>query len=403
VKRALFLTCALIAAASRAFAQQDIPDPAADAKLRFGPLALTPTLALVNAGIDTNVFNDPTIAGPKRDFTMTFEPKTDWWLRVGRTWFLGNVTEGLVYYNKYESERSVNGLYKAGWLVPLTRLTVQANGSYLRTRDRPGFEIDARAQRTEIGADGSVEIRALSKTFVGIRAKRQYVDYADDAVFLDRNLHEELNRTVTTGAITFRHEVTPLTSVTFDIVREQARFDFSPLRNADSTEFVAGVKFDPTALLKGIAAIGYRNFEPLVPGLPRYKGSTATIDLSYVALNATKVSVRGTRDVQFSYDVNQPYYLQTGVTGELTQRLFGPFDIVGRAGYAKLDYRDRFDAVVPEADRADVMHIFGGGVGYRIGSGLRVGFNVDQQTRDSHVLIRQYKGLKYGTSVTYGF
>src|SRR5437773_4260656 len=107
--RRLFLVSALLVVASSAFAQQDIPDPAAEAKIRLGPLALTPTLSLVNAGIDTNVFNEPTFAGPKRDFTVTFEPKTDWWLRMGPTWFLGNVSQGFVYYDKYVNERSVNG------------------------------------------------------------------------------------------------------------------------------------------------------------------------------------------------------------------------------------------------------------------------------------------------------
>src|SRR2546423_15181526 len=92
---------ALVVAPSTVFAQQDVPVPPADAKLHFGPLALNPTLSLVNAGIDTNVFNEPTEAGPKRDFTMTFEPKSDWWLRLGPTWLLGNISEGLVYYNQY--------------------------------------------------------------------------------------------------------------------------------------------------------------------------------------------------------------------------------------------------------------------------------------------------------------
>src|SRR5438093_134430 len=126
--RTVLFVCALVMAASCAFAQQDVPDPAAEAKIHLGPLALTPTLSLVNAGVDTNVFNEPPEAGPKRDFTISFEPKTDWWLRMGRTWFLGNVAEGLVYYNKYSSERSVNGSYKAGWLVPLTRVSFQIDG-----------------------------------------------------------------------------------------------------------------------------------------------------------------------------------------------------------------------------------------------------------------------------------
>src|SRR5439155_17781756 len=200
---------------------------------------------------------EPDQLTPKRDFTITFQPKTDWWLRIGRTWLVGTVTEALVYYNTYASERSVNGFYKLGWLVPKTRFTFRADGSYLTTRERPGFEIDARSQRYEMGVDGNLEIRVLSKTFIGIRGLRQRIDYDKAAVFLNQNLQFELNRTVTTGALTLRHELTPLTSLILDVGKEEDRFEFSPLRDSDSTQIVAGVKFDPYALLKGSATFGY--------------------------------------------------------------------------------------------------------------------------------------------------
>ena len=402
MRRLVFVVIVLLAAASDLRAQE-IPDPAAEARIHLGPLALTPTFALVNAGIDTNVFNEPTFAGPKRDFTVTFEPKTDWWLRMGRTWFLGNITEGFVYYDKYADERSINGLYKGGWLVPLTRLTTQVNASYLTTSDRPGFEIDERARRFETSVDGSVEVRALSRTFVGVKAKRQQIEFDEAATFLDESLRLQLNRTVTEGALTFRHELTPLTSLTVDVQREQARFRFAPLRDADSTQVMAGVKFDPSALLRGSASFGYRDFEPRAAGLPSYRGSTAAVDLTYLALASTKITVRGTRDVQYSYDINQPYYLQTGIGGEVMQRILGPLDVVGRAGFATLDYRDRAGAEVLVANRSDTIRSYGGGIGYRIGKDVRLGFNADWQQRESQVPTRQYEGLRCGTSVTYGF
>ena len=90
------------------YAQGDTTgDVAANAKIHFGPLAMTPTLSLTNLGVDTNVFNQPASEGPKKDFTMTVEPKTDLWLRFGRTWLTGNLTEDLVYYQKYRQPARV--------------------------------------------------------------------------------------------------------------------------------------------------------------------------------------------------------------------------------------------------------------------------------------------------------
>ena len=377
------------------------PDPS-KVRVHIGPIWMNPTLALNNAGVDTNVFNEPDQLAPRQDFTVTITPATDLWLRFGRTWLTGTIKEDLIYYNTYASERSANNSNKIGWLVPLNRLTFNAGADYLKTRERPGFEIDARSQRRELGYNGAVEIRALSKTFFGVRGERRKVDYDKAAVFLGSSLQFELNRTMTTGTLTLRHQLTALTSLTLDVSREQDRFELSPARNSNSTLVSGGVKFDPVALIKGGASFGYRDFQPLSPGLPGYQGSTAAVDLSYVALGSTRLGVTATRDVQYSHEVNQPYYLLTGITGSIAQQIFGPLDVVGRAGVQRLEYHNRAGAVVAVSGRTDYVHTYGGGIGYHIGRDIRIGFNIDHSHRTSAVEIRQYNGLTYGTSVTYG-
>jgi hypothetical protein len=401
VTRKLFLIAMLMFIAARASAQ-DQTDPSSQATVRLGPLALKPALSLTNAGVDNNVFNEPNDQSPKSDFTMTVQPKTDLWLHLGRSLVIGNVTEDLVYYQKYVSQRSANNADKVGLLVPLTRITFKGNVAYLNTHDRPGFEIDVRVHHKDITYDGAVEVRALSKTFVGLRAERQTFNY-DNTVFAGADLRTELNRTVTTQALTLRYQLTSLTSLTADAAKEQDRFDFSQLRDSDSTTINGGVLFDPFALLKGSAKFGYRDFRPLVAGLPGYRGSTASVDLSYIALSSTKVSVTAARDIQYSYDVNQPYYVQTGGTLSITQQIFGPVDVVGRVGAYRLVYQERAGAAIPAPGRTDYIHSYGGGVGYHLGRDVRIGFNVDKQHRTSALDSRTYDDLKYGTAVTYGF
>ncbi len=373
--------------------------------MHLGPLALSPALGLTNAGIDTNVFNDPDQAAPKRDFTMTVEPKSDLWLPMGPTWLIGNITEDLVYYDRYASERSANGSYKVGWLVPLTRLTLKPGVSYLNTRDRPGYEVDLRAQRHELGLDGSVELRLLSKTFVGVKGRRQRVDFDKAAVFLGRSLQVELNRIVTAEGLTLRHQLTAMTSLTLDVAREQDRFELSHLRDSDSTVITGGVTFDPLALLKGSATFGYRDFEPRSPIVPSYKGSTAQVDLSYVPLGSTKMNVKLARDVQYSFETANTYYVQTAVNASIAQQIFGPVDVVGRIGAARLDYRTSLTSVgaVANPDRTDSATSFGVGLGYHLGADVRVGVNVDDLRRSSDVTTRRYHGLRFGASMTYGF
>jgi hypothetical protein len=181
VKHTVFLTAALLTLASRASAQTPV-DPAANARVHFGPLAMSPALSLLNIGVDNNVFNEADQDAPKSDFTMTVQPKADLWLHFGRSILSGNITEDLIYYEKYENQRSANSLLRLGLEVPLTRLRLTGDVAYVNTKDRPGFEIDVRARHTELDYDGSVEIRALSKTFFGVKGRRQTVDFDDSTV-----------------------------------------------------------------------------------------------------------------------------------------------------------------------------------------------------------------------------
>jgi hypothetical protein len=382
-------------------AQTALDDAASKARVHFGPLAINPTIALSSLGVDTNVFYAP--EDPKRDFTMTWTPQAAVWLRMGRTWVTGTVREDLVYYKTYSTERAANLYERVGWVVPFNRVTLSVGSGYLSTRERPGFEIDARSQRSETSFDASADVRLFPKTSFAIRGERLTVDFDKAAVFLDSNLHFELNRTMTTGTATLKYQLTPLTAVSLIGSRERDTFEFSPLRDSTSTRVSAAVGFDPFALIKGNASLGYRDFEPEVAGLPNFRGLISDLDLSYTAFGRMRLGLRALRDVQYSFEIEEPYYVLSGATTSLTQQLFGPIDGVGRIGVQRLDYRNRFGAHVALTDRVDYVHTYGVGVGYRVGKDMRLGLNVDHQKRTSSLQGRQYAGLLIGTSVTYGY
>ena len=395
-----YLVMLLVLGAPLSARAQSEGGPPPNVRMRIGPLFINPTIALSNAGTDTNVFNEAT--NPKSDFTVTITPATDIWLRFGPTWFQSSIKEDIVWFQKYASERSANNGYNLSWLIPLSRFTFVPKWTYLNTRERPGFEIDTRAQRTEVGYSGSADIRVFLKTSIGVQLSLTTTAFDGSAQFLGVNLHDELNRTVTSEAVNIKHQLTPLTSITLSASREQDRFAFDALRNSDSTALTAGIKFDAAALIKGSASFGFQDFKPASPDLFGYQGSTAAVDLSYVLLGMTKFSVTFNRDIAYSYDINQPYYVQTGGGASIGQQLFGPLDIVARGSLARLDYRDRLGAIVAVSNRIDHTQGFGAGIGYHLGRDTRFGFNVDQSRRISGVQARQYKGLTYGFAVTYG-
>jgi hypothetical protein len=364
---------------------------------------MNPSIGISNLGIDQNVFNDTLERGPKQDFTLTVTPKTDLWLRMGRSWLSATINEEVVWYQKYASERSATTRYLVGWRMPSAWVNLNVGVSYIKARDRPGYEIDLRAPRKELAYLGGVEGRIMSKTFIGVRGERQTIDFDEAAVFRDFNLHQELKHVTTSGAVTLRHQATPLTSVEFSAAHSEDRFELSPLRNSTSDYFGTSVTFDPFALVKGTAAIGFRKFRPDAADVPAFSGSTMALDLSYTVFGMTRFTARGARDVEYSYEIAQPYYVQTGIEGSVAQQIFGPFDVVMRFVEQRLAYRDRVGFPVEVANRTDAIHSIGVGVGYHLGRELRLGFNLDKVRRESAVESRPYEGLKYGSALTFGF
>ena len=338
-------TLALLAAAvcaSPAYAQVTaLPDPDAEATTRFGPLSMKSTIALSNLGSDSNVFNEADGDRQPSDFTVTFTPTTDLWLRLGRTWVSGTIGLDWIYYKRYATERAANSTYRVGVSRAVRRLALKGNFTRLSTRARPGFEIDARSQRQERLFDGEVTIRMFSRTHVGAKGWRREVEFDQAAVFREANLGEELNRRNSGAAFILRIDLTPLTSVALEMGRERDRYVSTPLRDADSTHVAGTVTFQPLALISGDASFGYRRFLPLSNEVPPYRGGTAAVNLTYAIFGTTRLGVGATRNIQPSFELSQPYFLETGVSGSVQQQIYGGFDILARTGLRWLEYRDR--------------------------------------------------------------
>src|SRR5258706_1177731 len=156
----------LCAAPARAQTPEGSPDPA-KVRVRLGPLWMSPSIGLTNMGIDNNVFNDPPEKNPKKDFRFALTPRTNLWLHMGGTWISGEINEQILWYQEYSSERSTNENYVISWRLPRPWLVVNTNASYTNSRDRPGFEIDARVSPKEASYGGPVGRRAMPQIFVG--------------------------------------------------------------------------------------------------------------------------------------------------------------------------------------------------------------------------------------------
>ena len=113
----------------------------------------------------------------------------------------------------------------------------------------------------------------------------------------------------------------------------------------------------------------------------------------------TRLGAQVTRDVQYSYEQRTPYYIQTGWTATLTQRVTGRWDAQVTGGRDRL----RYEAISSRDARTDFVGRFGGGIGYSINDLMRIGFSVDSFQRTSDLPGREYRVIRSGLSVTYGY
>ena len=76
---------------------------------------------------------------------------------------------------------------------------------------------------------------------------------------------------------------------------------------------------------------------------------------------------------------------------------------MAHVGRTALGYQARVDSDSTERGRTDRVLVYGGGVGRRFGTELRIGMELEYGTRTSNVRVRSYKGLRGGGTVSYGF
>jgi len=386
-----------------AYAQQ-VPgasdDPVADARFHFGVLALDPRIALQNVGVDTNVFNSP--SNPQRDFTLTLVPGTKLYMRTGKGLLTIDGNLEVVHFSKFATERSINSAVSGTYELRFNRLRPYISASTLNTRQRPGFEIDARARHFENDYRAGADFRIASKSIARLEFRNAKIAFDGDAVFAGRPLNQEFNRTLEVADLSWRQRLTALTTWVTHFSRETERFEFSELRNGDTTRFSTGVELGRFALIRGSAFVGYRRLTPADGGLVTpFSGVTADVDVSYTAPSQTRLGLAVNRDVQYSYDVLTPYYIQTGWTATVTQRVIGRWDARLSGGRDRLAYQSILGLTA--LNRSDYVGRVGGGIGYALGDQVRVSFDVQSFNRSSDLAGREYGGVRAGFSVTYGY
>lgn len=378
--RMLAVLLLVVSPAADAIAQQSalatLPEePPTLVQYYLGPFSINPNLSVPEFGVDSNIFNEST--SPKEDYILKIKPDIDLFADVGIFRVSAQAGAAFSYFHRYRSERSLGQNLRGRVTARLSRVRPWVGGASVVTHDRTDPEIDARVRRTdtELAAGAQFEVSPIVR--LGVSANRVDLRYGDLAAFRGMSLAPALDRRTDAVAASLRLQATPFTSVTFNGYASRDTFELAPDRDARSRGGDIEVAFSPEAIIRGKVSLGFRDFRPDDSVLDAYRGLTGRGALTAIILGRGLLGLNYLRDVRYSFDRTQGYYVETGGDVVYTHRVVGPFDVQVRTSLQRLD----FDATPLISARHELLHTYQIGAGYALENRSRIGLSYEYAKR----------------------
>jgi hypothetical protein len=376
----------LLAAGALLFAvpaAAQISVPAETALVDFGKVSLYPTVQLLDAGIDDNVFNDGVT--PHRDYTFTLATKVLAAARLGSNELLFQVGGDYVWFKEFDTERSGNAQYAMRFNLSASRFKPFFGAEHIQSSARRGPEIDARARRVDQTVLTGLGFDLTTRTSLTASARLTRSIYNDGESFRGVALDQALNHSGPGGEAGVRYAVTPLTTIAVTGGYEKQTFDESPIR--DFYRYTAGPSFEfsPEAVIRGRISTSFEVFEPNDPTVATRKGFAYQANVNWLLNDQTAFDLGAGRNISYSYQDTEPYYLLTNVRLLVTQPIGQALELFGGGDWEHMAYKWTQDGGPPmgESDRVDTLVALNGGIGIRLGPKLRLRVGVERTRRRS--------------------
>jgi hypothetical protein len=392
---------AILMTATPAIGQITAPREAA--QIELGPVSIYPSLQIVDAGVDENVFNDG--SAPQRDYTLTVASRVLTVLRLGPNELLFQTGNDYVWFREFSSERSSNAQYAVRFNLSASRLKPFMGAEQVRTKSRTGPEIDTRARRLDRTVLGGLGFDLTQRTSLTASVRFDESNYEDGEVFRGVALDDALNRSGRGGEAGVRYAVTPLTTLSVLAGYEEQTFGANDVRDLKRYTLGPTVEFSPEAAIRGRASIAVELFEPENPELTRRTGLTYQAGVNWTLSGRTAFDLGAGRNISYSYLDTEPYYQLTNVRLQVSQPLAWRFDVFASGNWNHMAYRWRVGAGADDAEAPRVDRLIGGsaGVGINIGRGFYVRLGLERtQRRSVEDPLQNYSRTRLLSTVTIG-
>jgi hypothetical protein len=237
----------------------------------------------------------------------------------------------------------------------------------------------------------AIPFNLTERTAITASAQWDETTFDDRERFRGVELADRMNNHAGVYGGGFRYAVTPFTTLSVNGHYRKQIFPDSHTRDAKSYRVTPRVDFAPEAVIRGSFSAGYERFTPDDPELPENQGIVLEGSLNWTISSTTLFDLTVGRNVNYSYQDTELYYLQTGARLTVTQRLFGPLGLQGTAERQHLSYRWH-RGVSPSPgfeDRIDTATLVSAGVLVHVGYGMSVLVGAEKAKRHSSLDPRQ--------------
>lgn len=385
------------------------PDPTTDpwntAKLKIGPFFVSPSFDLRNVGVDNNVFRDE--ANRRQDLTATIAVATIFGARVKAFSLIVTQDNRYVWFRRYTSERAIDGGLKGIAELRLQNLRPWITVSKMRSTDRAGYEVDARAARSTPNFEAGVDVNFGMRTGLTASFSRQRTEYEEGEAFDGVDLKKTLDNEQTFVHVNGKWQYSEFTDLTAGFEWTRHEFLLDPLRSGDTVAYLVGFQSRGDAPIVGRLEGGYKTQRHDNPAVPDFAGLVLGGTVTTVAFDRVKLDLTADRDVHFSYDNDFPFFVQQGAGVTLTGRVSTRLDLIGSARGEWLRYSETFkSAGLPLASRTDLATVLGIGFLYSvggIGTGSHFGLTFERAERTSPLPHKTYRNDRVLTNLKFSF
>jgi hypothetical protein len=396
--RAWFLSICLLAAMGRGILAQnyvtfrdEIDRLRQSGGYSFGPLRIFPLFKLRDFGYDNNVYYDDSQRAPVKDFTGTLSPE----IRVVlpfRSSLILSMSENpeYVYFIKEKNQRGFTNSYSLGMKYLLfSRFVLSGEFRQGEQRRRVSMELPIPALDRVRSYEARLFYETPRKTSLGFTWSVQKLEY-EDIQMIDRSipLSRVLDREERSASMEFYYQLFGRSVFFAKAGALEYRFlnELSTWRNASAAYVLSGLQFPLMGRIRGSLSLGYKNFNPKIPGQKSFSGIFGDTGLD-MRTGRFGLRVSYSRDVVFSYFADVSYFVNNGyiIGGSFYLTSFLRMDYNYSLG--KSDYPEPTLTVTPEGETAAIMrsdrqqtHSLGFAVRFYRNTGIGVSYNMSRWT-----------------------